>query len=90
MLLIICHIAAKKIVTFRPETGSYNAVSTLSQLGLFTPLVVSVCGIRDGIESLWSVKIENRKERWAIVFNKDFPYPLISSYSSFQVSPFDR
>ena len=45
-LLIICHIAAKNIVTFRPETGSFNAVSTLSLLALFTPLVVSVCGIR--------------------------------------------
>ena len=55
-LLIICHIAAKKVVTFRPQTVR---ISTLSQLALFTPLVVSVCGIRDDIEGLWSVKILN-------------------------------
>ena len=61
--LIIHNIAAEKIVTFRPKTSSFNAaVSTLSPLALFTTLVVSAKCLwyKGGIESRWSVKLENK------------------------------
>ena len=77
-LLIICQIAAKKIVTFHPKTSSHNAVSTLSQLALFTPVVVSACGIwRWNRESLVCQGFRLEKKDWHLSSTKIFPYALI-------------